>query len=156
MVNYKFFLKMKTIEKYYNLISPKYNEAALNFKWRIPNKIKNLLDDYNLVISDLVILDIGIGTGQTIDFFKDKNCKIFGIDISSKMLALIKQKYPQVKTIKWNADKGIFKLFKKDFFNMIISGGMFEFIENIEKIINESYQILKKDGYFVFTYEILI
>lgn len=147
---------MKKIEKYYNLISSKYDEATSSFGWIVPNTIKNILDQYNLIKKDLNILDIGIGTGQTVDFLKDKECKLYGIDISSEMVNLAKKKYLKVKFFEYDINEGIIKLFKKNKFDLIISGGVFEFIKNIEIVFNDTYQLLKKDGHFVFTYEMLI
>lgn len=147
---------MKNIEKYYNLISSKYDSATSRFDWIVPNKIKEVLEKHKLVSDNLNILDLGVGTGQIIEIFKENNSKIFGVDISEEMLALAKQKNPQMEIIKHDLSCGICELFQKDFFDIIISGGVFEFIENIEILIEDIYQILKKDGHFIFTYEILI
>lgn len=147
---------MKNIEKYYNLISSKYDTATSNFEWIVPNKIKELLEKYNLLCDNLEVLELGVGTGQVIEIFKKNNCKIVGVDISEEMLSLAKQKNPQIEIIKHDINDGIIDLFKKDYFDLVISGGVLEFIEDIEKLIGEVYQINKKNGYFIFTYELLI
>ena len=147
---------MKKIEKYYNLISSKYDKATVSFDWIVPNEIENILVKYNLIKDTLEVLDVGIGTGQTIDFLNNKNCNIYGIDISQKMLEIVKEKYPKVETYKHDISEGLNNLFKENKFDLVIAGGILEFVKNIEEVFKDVFKLLKKDGYFVFTYEILI
>ena len=147
---------MKKIEKYYNLISSKYDKATVSFNWIVPNEIENILVKYNLIKDTLEVLDVGIGTGQTIDFLNNKNCNIYGIDISQKMLEIVKEKYPKVETYKHDISEGLNNLFKENKFDLVIAGGILEFVKNIEEVFKDVFKLLKKDGYFVFTYEILI
>jgi putative AdoMet-dependent methyltransferase len=43
------------------------------------------------------ILDLGIGTGNLAKRFVDLGCRVSGIDFSSKMLALAREKVPEVR-----------------------------------------------------------
>ncbi|MFA5080519.1 MAG: class I SAM-dependent methyltransferase [Candidatus Paceibacterota bacterium] len=148
---------MKIIEAYNNKLSEVYDEATSNGKWSAPNEARKILLDHKLIKSNLVILDLGIGTGQTIKPFVKKNCKIFGVDISEKMLGIVKNKYPEVEIFKYDFSNGLGGLnFQDQNFDIIISVGVLEFIKNIKKIIKETYQLLKDGGYFIFTYEMLL
>jgi len=105
----------------------------------------------------LSVLDLGVGTGQSIKIFVKKNCKIYAVDISAKMLQIAKRKYPEVETFKYDISNGLARLhFKHKSFDIIIAIGILEFIKNIKRIIKETYQLLKTDGYFIFTYELLL
>lgn len=148
---------MKIIEIYNNKFAEKYDRAALEGQWSAPNEIKKLLSEFKLVKNNLVVLDLGVGTGQTIRSFIEKSCKIFAVDISGEMLMMVKRKYPKIKILKRDINNGLSGLyFKNKYFDIIIATGVLEFIKNIGKIIKETHQLLKNDGYFIFTYELLL
>jgi len=147
----------KTIEAYNDVLAPIYDKATIEGKWSVPDEVNKLLLQFRLVKSDLVVLDLGIGTGQSIKSFTDKNCKIYAVDISGRMLQIVKQKYPKVKTFKYDISKGLTELhFEYNSFDIIVAVGVLEFIKDIKRIIKETHKLLKKDGYFVFTYELLL
>lgn len=147
----------KIIEIYNNKLAEQYDEATLKGKWFAPKEANRLLSQFGLVKDNSVVLDLGVGTGQSIKSFRDKNCKIYVVDISNKMLRIVRKKYPEVKTFKYDISKGLSGLrLKDDFFDVIITVGILEFINNIKRIIKETYQLLRSDGYFIFTYELLL
>lgn len=45
------------------------------------------------------VLDVGIGTGNLARRFVDQGCEVWGVDISSKMLALAHAKLPSVRLV---------------------------------------------------------
>lgn len=147
---------IKNIEKYYDLISQKYDEATSSFDWIVPKEIESILEKYNLIKDGLEVLDMGIGTGQTVEFLQNKNCNIYGVDISEKMLKIVKDKYPDLKTFRYDICDKLNNLFGKDKFNLVIAGGVLEFIKDIDGVLRDVHALLKEDSYFIFTYEILI
>lgn len=147
----------KAIELYNDILASQYDEATSKGKWAIPKEINKLLSQLKLVKNNLIVLDLGAGTGQTIKPFVDENCKIYAIDISNEMLKITKQKYPKVRTFRRDISKGLnTPHLKHNSFDVIMAVGVLEFIKNIKRIIREAYQLLKKDGYFLFTYELLL
>jgi len=147
----------KIIELYNDKLAEQYDEAILKNKWRASDEAIKLLKETNLIKRDLKILDLGIGTGQSTTPFFGKNCKMYGIDISNKMLKISKQKYSELITIKYDISKGLKELnFKHKYFDLIIAIGVLEFVKNIKKIIKEVSWLLKSDGYFIFTYELVL
>jgi putative AdoMet-dependent methyltransferase len=48
----------------------------------------------------MVVLDLGIGTGGLAQRFLDRNCTVWGLDFSVKMLAKVHARFPQVELIK--------------------------------------------------------
>ncbi|MDD2909962.1 MAG: class I SAM-dependent methyltransferase, partial [Candidatus Pacebacteria bacterium] len=117
---------MKKVEEYYNLISEKYDKATSDFNWTAPKEIESVLKKHNLIEDGLEVLDLGVGTGQNIEFLQSKNCNIYGVDISEKMLEVAKDKYPNVKIYKYDVCEGLSNLFEKDKFDLIIAGGILE------------------------------
>jgi len=147
----------KIIELYNDKLAEQYDGATLKGKWFAPKETNKLLSRFRLVKNNSVVLDLGAGTGQSIKPFLNKNCKIYTVDISNKMLRIIKQKYPKAKTFKHDINNGLSRLcFKNQYFDIIIAVGVLEFIKNIGKIIRETHRLLKNDGYFIFTYELLL
>lgn len=147
----------KNIELYNDKLAEQYDEATLKGKWFAPNKTNRLLSQFGFVKNNSAVLDLGVGTGQSIKSFTNKNCKIYAVDISNKMLRIVRKKYPEAKTFKYDISKGLSGLRLKDnFFDVVIAVGVLEFVKNIRKIIKEVDKLLKNNGYFIFTYEILL
>jgi ubiquinone/menaquinone biosynthesis C-methylase UbiE len=148
---------MKIIENYNNLIAEKYDEATVVGKWSAPKEVNKLLLNFKLIKNNLTVLDLGVGTGQTIKSFAGKNCQIFAVDISDKMLRVVRNKYPKIKTLKFDINNGLKEVSRESlYFDIIIAVGVLEFIKNIKKVIKETYQLLKGNGRFIFTYELLL
>lgn len=146
----------KIIELYNDKLADQYDKVTLKGKWDAPNEVNKILLQLGLK-DNLTVLDLGVGTGQSIKFFVNKNCKISALDISTKMLQIIKRKYPEIKTFKHDISKGLTGLhFKSKSFDIIIAVGVLEFIKNIKRIVKETYQLLKTDSYFIFTYELFL
>ena len=147
----------RIIELYNDKLAEQYNKATIEGKWFAPKEANKLLSQFGLVKNNSVVLDLGVGTGQSIKSFTNRNCKIYAVDISNKMLRIVRERYPEVKTFKYDISQGLFGLRLKDSsFDVIIAVGVLEFIKNIKGIIKEAYQLLKTDGYFIFTYELLL
>lgn len=99
------------------------------------------------------ILDIATGTGDMIiQLSKFTNAKIYGIDISNKMLEIAKDKLKnlniknEVILSTMPAEKLVYD---DEYFDAItVAFGVRNF-ENINESIKEIYRVLKKNGYFV-------
>ncbi|MCK4525590.1 MAG: class I SAM-dependent methyltransferase [Candidatus Andersenbacteria bacterium] len=147
----------KIISLYNDKLASQYDKATLEGKWRAPNEVNKMMSEFGLVKSNLTVLDLGVGTGQSVELFVNKNCKIYAVDISNEMLKVAKQKYKRIKTFKYDIGDGLDKLnFKHEFFDIVIAVGVLEFIKSIETIIKDVHQLLKPDSYFAFTYEMLL
>lgn len=91
------------------------------------------------------LLDIGCGSGYSLNQLKDKFKEKMGIDISPESLKMAK-KYTQAKLIKGNAAK---LPFRNNYFDWIISLDAFEHIKDNNKAIKEVYRTLKQKGFFI-------
>ena len=145
---------IKIFSKKKNLISR--NRASIKYK-----KYDYLFDEANGRLFERLksikrgfknTLEIGSRTGNTIELFNKKNDikKIFISDISKKMLLIAKKK-------KSNKQKNFLILdeenlpFKNRQFNLVFSNLYLHWANDLYKVLNEIYRILKPDGLFLCT-----
>ena len=145
---------IKIFSKKKNLISR--NRASIKYK-----KYDYLFDEANGRLFERLksikrgfknTLEIGSRTGNTIELFNKKNDikKIFISDISKKMLLISKKK-------KSNKQKNFLILdeenlpFKNRQFNLVFSNLYLHWANDLYKVLNEIYRILKPDGLFLCT-----
>ncbi len=91
------------------------------------------------------LLDIGCAHGSLLKK-AEKHFKTYGIDISEYAFNKAKKISPNSVLFKGNIEKGINVFGKK--FDVVIAHDVLEHLKNPEKVIKESYNILKEDGYF--------
>ncbi len=94
-----------------------------------------------------IVMDLGCGAGNSIDYFRKKNpnVKWIGLDIESS---------PEVNS-RTRADgefrtfDGINIPFKEDYFDLIYCNQVFEHVQYPRKLLKEVNRVLKQRGYFV-------
>jgi len=127
-------MKQKQIKQSYDTTAEIYNSRYGDIQ---EEKYKAMLSD---LIINQPILDHGCGTGMLQDFL---NKKIFGVDISFKMLRKSKEQ---------NIQGDVEKLpFKNNSFAAILSFTSLQNLNNIEKGLKEIKRISKKDTIIVLT-----
>ena len=137
---------------FYNskLAQKKYGDAIENIGlWKSEKYIFN-----KYVKKDAKILDLGCGTGRTtINLYKIGYINIIGIDNAKKQLKIakdyIKKNNLPISFINCNAKRLPFKNQSFDIAFFSFNGLMT--IKKKEKVFDEIYRILKKDGLFIFT-----
>lgn len=97
------------------------------------------------------ILDVGCGTGYFSNALLKKYPKAnsYGIDISKKAISLGKKQHPRVKFVYGNAEKKL--PFKKDFFDLTISGEHIEHVNDVDTYLEEIYRVTKPGGTLIVT-----
>ena len=97
-----------------------------------------------------VLLDVGCGPGTFIGMFKSKICK--GLDISKKQINYAKKTY-QTRNKKFYLIKNNKFPFKSNYFDSISIIELIEHLDrkSINRIINESLRVLKKNGLIIIT-----
>ena len=92
------------------------------------------------------VLDIGCGTGAHLSLYQKANCNVFGVDLSSSMLKVAKEKLGESADLKLcNAtDTG----FDDNNFDLILSSTVLHEMPEITRIeiLKEARRILKSDG----------
>lgn len=103
------------------------------------------------------VLDIGFGTGILTTQLYNAGCNITGIDFSSNMIEIAKQKMPNATLINWDCSKGLPDEIKDHNFDYIISTyaihhltdkEKINFIKSLSSMLNKRGQILIGDVSF--------
>jgi len=94
------------------------------------------------------VLDIGFGTGFLTTQLYNVGCNITGIDFSSNMIDIAKQKMPYATLINWNFSYDLPNEIKNCHFDYIISTYAFHHLIDKEKItfIKSLFPLLNKTG----------
>ena len=105
--------------------------------------IKKILKIVN--ISKFKVLDIGCGFGRHIDFFKNFNCEITCIDISDKVIKLIKN-----KNVRLICDDFLTHKFEEKYDIILDINTSFLFTNNEkDKIISKIYNLLNFEKFYI-------
>jgi phosphatidylethanolamine/phosphatidyl-N-methylethanolamine N-methyltransferase len=88
------------------------------------------------------LLEIGVGNGTHLKFYNKH--QIIGIDISSTMLKHAKkQKNEGIELMEMNGEQ---LLFEDQKFDYVVISHVIAVTENPEKLLNETFRVLKPDG----------
>lgn len=93
------------------------------------------------------ILDLGCGTGFTMEMFKNYG-RVVGIDNAEHALKFSRQR-EQFRLIKANIEKQL--PFKQDMFDTVFAFDVLEHLNNDAACLNELYRVCKKGSYVIIT-----
>ena len=128
----------------YNNIALKYSQAR-DKEWE---EMKFLFNDLNE--GDKVI-DLGCGNGRFYPLFEERHVDYYGIDFSSKMVEIAKEKYPLGRF--W-IGTGFSLAFENEFFDYVYCIAVLHHIpsENLRmKFLKEAIRVLKNQGTLILT-----
>lgn len=94
------------------------------------------------------LLDLGCGSGRYSKWAFSLGAKVTGIDPSNKLLDIAKRENPKAKFYQGTAGK---LPFKDSMFDTVISGLVFDYVEDLKQAFQEVFRVLKKNGLFVFS-----
>lgn len=131
--------------EFFDKIAEHYDKRI--FKGLLLKPVKNTVEFVN-VRKNSKILDVGCGTGNLLKVLEDEyeNLKLYGIDISEKMLEIARKKLKNAK-IKLEAAEKL--SFKKNYFDYVFSIDAFQLYYNQDIVMRNFYRILKKNGELV-------
>ncbi len=101
------------------------------------------------------VLDIGIGTGQSVENLIELGCKVVGVDLSEEMLKQTRVKFPELELHQADIEKDLAVL-KGRFFDVVLAIGVLEFVQDIRTTFETLCSHLKNQGWFCFTFEELL
>ena len=111
-----------------------------NWKWNI---IKYLLRKNNLTSKKILDLSCAGGHFTALLFSKYPKATVIGVDIYKNVIREAINRYPEIKFIIADAHK---LPFKKDTFDLVVSTETIEHVAKPEKVIQEIYRVLNKNG----------
>ena len=135
-------------EECYKELANQYDEQVKEYDSYGYNVIFGM--SYEYVKPGERILDLGIGTGLASIQFSKIGIKIYGLDISEDMLNMCRSK-SFAEELKLHDLLNDRIPYNDDFFNHIISCGVFHFISDLSNIFSEVARIINEGGIFAFT-----
>ncbi len=95
--------------------------------------------------SGSIILDVGCGTGILLNqlFLLNKNLQLYGLDISSEMIKIAKNKLKEVEIKKGSASN---LPYKNNIFDYVFCANSFHHYLNSEQSLKEMFRVLKPKG----------
>ena len=114
------------------------------------------IPNFRKLMPDVVsksILDLGCGYGENDKYYKEKGAKyVLGIDISNHMIKKANEKY-KIPGCEYEVTsmEDISNIKKK--FDIVMSSLAFHYVENFDKLIKDTYNLLNEGGYLVFSQE---
>lgn len=121
--------------------------------WGVHGSGKNLTDTL-LRPHNKTILEIGCGTGESVEYLKDKRVKHYtGIDISEAAIVKARSRHHEnnISFLKMDMSKPL--LFKDASFDEVFSIYGIGWSKNIQKTLSEIYRVLKPGGIFTFSWD---
>ncbi len=101
---------------------------------------------------DSVILDFGCGTGYYLMPLVKSAKKIVAIDASKGMIEVLRKRINKYRIKKIKTRIASIENFEtKEKFDLILSIGVFNYLDDIELVLSKTYNLLKRGGTFIFT-----
>ena len=133
------------IKSLFNSISRNYDKLndimSFGLQKRIKRDVIKKIQPFTSHFSHLTCLDLCTGTGDLAGMLKKKypQSEVIGVDFSSKMLEIAKEKHSDIEFIEADCSSLPFK--DKTFNLCVISFGLRN-VENIENVLKEIYRVL--------------
>ncbi|MGD9108421.1 MAG: tetratricopeptide repeat protein [Gammaproteobacteria bacterium] len=101
---------------------------------------------------DLIILDLGCGTGLCGEVFKTRAQKLVGVDLSPKMIEAAQQKNIYGELVV--AENLEYLRLKKNVFDLILAADVLVYVGNLRSILTACFDALKQNGLLAFSTEV--
>jgi ubiquinone/menaquinone biosynthesis C-methylase UbiE len=123
--------------------SPSYNNTWAT----LTNETLPLLIDKTNVDSNISVLDIGCGAGNSTNIISEKGANVIGIDFSKKMIGQANSNFPNI-TFKQSDAENI--PLENNSIDVIIANFVVHHLAEPNKVFSEIYRVLKPKGKFAF------
>ncbi len=138
----------KSPEKFWNMIATKYAASPIADNAAYQKKIEKLK---SYLSAEDYVLDIGCATGTQCDDLASNVKHVTGIDISSKLLAVAKQRKAerQIENVEFIQATVFDERFEPDSFNVVMAFYVLHFCEDIDEVVRRIHGLLKPGGVFI-------
>ena len=135
-------------EKFWNLIASKYAASPIADRSAYETKIQHIK---TFLTAEMVVLDIGCGTGTQCGDIADSVKQVTGIDISRKLLAIAEQRMAERKLDNVNfLQTSMFdERFAPGSFDLVMAFHVLHFIDDIDAGMQRIHDLLKPGGLFI-------
>jgi ubiquinone/menaquinone biosynthesis C-methylase UbiE len=94
------------------------------------------------------VLDLGCGTGRHAAVLKRKGARVWGIDISPKMVGIARS---EVKGVEFRVGDACRLPYKPNSFDVVVAGLVVEHFRDLGKAFRQVRRVLKPKGTFIFS-----
>ena len=98
------------------------------------------------VPKNIILADLGCGSGNSIQLLNDRVKKLYGIDASKEMINLSKKHFQKNKKVVLIESDIAKSSLKSESCDVVLLRHTVHHIKNKQNLINEIYRILKKEG----------
>ncbi len=137
-------IKVFSSDQGYDLAAEFYDQKEKYLNSFEQNKILPLLGD----VKNKKVLDIGAGTGRLSLQLAKGGAQVMALDVSEKMLELVKRKNHKVQTTVADAEN---LPFENNSFDVVTAAFLIVHLKDPARFFDEVYRILKDGGKFVVT-----
>lgn len=137
-------IKVLDSEEGYDLAARGYDKKEKYLNSFEIGKFFPLLDD----LADKQVLDVGAGTGRIACELFNRGAQVTALDLSEKILAILKRKNKKIKIIVGDAES---LPFEKETFDIVTAAFLVVHLKDPTVFFDEVYRVLKTGGLFLFT-----
>jgi ubiquinone/menaquinone biosynthesis C-methylase UbiE len=137
----------KEVREIYNRIAKSYHKLSANHFFNTYLEVPattSLLKN----VKGKKVLDLGCGTGRHTIILKKRGAKVWGLDLSPKMLEIAKS---EIKDVDFKVGTVYNLPYRSNFFDIVVSGLVVGYFNDIDKAFKEIHRVLKNNGIFVFS-----
>jgi|GEM_PF-477906 len=153
-----FLKKIPRAQRFFDKWAPGYEASLRDYRYSVPETLFNAVWPYVAARAEtsdmpLRVLDIGIGTGLSAAPFRATGkTYIVGLDVSKAMLALCRAKGVADELHHCEGGRVDFPC-ESQSFDIVIAGGVLEFVDDSERLFEEIQRVLKPGGILAVTHE---
>lgn len=119
--------------------------------WRVPYFKNALTKHYGQDLNQVRLLDIGCGGGVLTEEFAQAGCRVTGIDISPRSIAVAQTHAAQsTLSIDYRVGEATYLPFENGNFEAVSCCDMLEHVSDWKRVITEAARVLKPGGLFLF------
>lgn len=135
-------------ERFWNILSYRYDKMAQRVE---DTRIKTIDNISRYLTPDDIVLDYGCGTGLYSNEIAANVSKVYGIDISSKMInhAKKKAKDQSIENVEYMQATIFDGTFKERSLDVILVLNVLHLVEDPQKVTKKIYALLKQGGYMI-------
>lgn len=137
-------IKVFDSEKGYNLAAPSYDTKEKYLNSFEQGKLAPLIGE----VIGRKILDVGAGTGRVSTILSSQGALVTALDVSEKMLSVLKKKNKQITTVVGDAEA---LPFPDASFDVVVSAFVIVHLKDPTRFFDEAYRVLKDGGLLVVT-----
>ena len=145
---------MESARSFFDTISSVYDQRTVG-DWKSPSAVGAIAKP--LIGSKTKLLDFGVGTGAVLTALDGSlmQANTFAVDVAAGMIAASRKKFPAVDIRQITTARDI-RSFGWPQFELILSSGVFEYIERIDALLYALNGLLNKYGEIIFTYQPIV